>query len=186
MTGPVDFIQSLQLQFMAPEGAKRDPDGFLKLYTDALGEFTPKVLDEVLADLVQHQASNSFPTVRDCAARCREKRAALSPRKARKTRDQRVDVDMANRLVNHEMGRRAATGGWIVGLWGFCLVNGRRPNEHEADKIRAEAAECARNIAAQADTWAGRLMAEASATKAERLKQLVCAECLSDGSISEG
>jgi hypothetical protein len=174
------FVEDLLRQFLPPAAAKADPDAFVADYVKVLGQFSPKVLDEVLADLVCNTASRNFPSVAECLRRCREKHAQLNPPKPKKSHWSGEGAELARRLIVGEMGRQAVAEGWIIGLWDFCFKKGRRPNSLEADAIKSKSRQLERDFADLGSSAGASGCVRARALRIEHLKKLVCDSELQD------
>jgi hypothetical protein len=172
---PSGFVEALLMSFIPPAAAARDPETFVAPYLKELGQFTPAILEAVLADLVATQESRAFPPVATCVKRCYDKRDALAPKpKPRKTPWCGENVELADQLIQHQLGDRAAAGGWIIGLWDFIRIKGRRPNELEVDKIKRGAAEAAAKMSEMPENAVStKAMRTAWKKKNERLQRLV-------------
>ena len=130
-------------RFVAVFGEPRVPDPalFLVEYRRALVGLDAGVLDKVADVLICKSTFWPKPAeVLELASGIladRDRRAAASRPGTSLTRQ----MVIANRLIQCDLGRRAADDGWVRQLWDFCCAHGRLPGEYEIGKLIASSRE---------------------------------------------
>lgn len=146
MTQMNELVVRLGVLYGRPDST--DPKAFVAEYARALERFVPSEL-KAAGDLIveTREYKTTWPSVPEVVRACETVRAtarvkAMPPRKSEHDAYPEWSEErkkLANTLIQCDMGRQAATEGWIGALWDFCRANQRRPHFGEIPKIRAVA-----------------------------------------------
>ena len=131
-----------------PENA--DKTTIYGAYARALSQYDGEVLQRAADAMLAVRSQRKFPLLAECLDACRSAQNEIASEAKRENDDRRQAakssnpssperVKQAERMMNSDVGRRAAEEGWIVSLHDFCREQGRLPNKFEAEKVRAAA-----------------------------------------------
>jgi hypothetical protein len=152
----VKLIQPLARQFTLPKGATDDIVGWRKDYQVICGTFGDEILERATALIMASRQKTTFPLPSECNRACLDalemltlqERLAHRPNNAREIRNEPFDRrypewsdrrrDLADRLIQCELGKQALREDWIWTLWEFCRLNERLPDKHEAERVRGK------------------------------------------------
>jgi hypothetical protein len=135
------FITPLKQAFPLPKAAEKNEADFLKFYIEELNFYTDTVLEFSAKRIIASRETRSFPLVAECLKACKETFNEFSKPapKDRATDDEWSPeaFKAADKLLNSDIGRRAADENWHWQLWDWMRKNRRWPNTMEAAKIKA-------------------------------------------------
>lgn len=135
-----EFLARLQNVYGPPFGD--NPDGFLAEYARLLGHYSPAIL-EAAADrlLATHKGPHRWPRISECVKACEDVIVAAGKdrRLSEPARDRNPDwspeaIARANKLIQCDLGQRAAQEGWITQLWDYCRKYRELPSTHEIER----------------------------------------------------
>jgi hypothetical protein len=141
------FTAPMLVHFSVKHDSEAAEEAWLADYEDALKVFQPAILQEAAKRIMRRRNYTNFPMIAECVQACNEvieERSKSVPSRSYSPQypdwsDQRVAE--ANRMLDSAVGRKAASEGWIIGLWDFCRQKGRPPQHHEVPKIIASSRE---------------------------------------------
>lgn len=128
-----------------PDGSNREI--IYGSYARTLGKFNSEVLRRAAENMLDHRGHRNFPLPNECKDFCiaaQEELAEASGIPARKeTRGEAPEwserrIKAADRMMNSDIGRRAAQEGWIIHLHDFCREYERLPVGGEASTVRLQ------------------------------------------------
>lgn len=138
------FITTLIVHFPKRHATPADQAEWLTAMAHALQSFDPSILDLAARKIIDTRTDRFFPLPAECRKFCNEVARDEAERKPRldtgnydpvaaKWKEWSQDrIAWADRLIQSEMGRRAAREGWISTLHDFIRVNNRMPKaDHE-------------------------------------------------------
>lgn len=139
MSNPL--LQRLVVVFGPPQS--EDPPAYLGEIEKLISKYTPTELDKA-ADLLV-RSSKWFPKPAEIAVACADAREILTPSQPfdpakKKNLDWTKEaLDRADRLIQSELGRKAASEGWILGLWDHYRKTPRQPTPKEIISFKEKA-----------------------------------------------
>jgi hypothetical protein len=141
------FIAPMSVHFSVKHDSDEAEDAWNADYEDALKGYSPVVLKEATKRIMRRRNYTNFPMIAECVQACNEvieDHSKAVPSRSYSPQypdwsEQRVAE--ANRMLDSAVGRKAASEGWIIGLWDFCRQKGRPPQHHEVPKIIASSRE---------------------------------------------
>lgn len=122
-----------------------DPAAYLKEVQKLIAKYSPPELDKA-ADLLM-RSSKWFPKPSEIAVACADAREMLTPSQPfdpakKKNLDwTKESMERADRLIQSELGRKAADEGWILGLWDHYRKTPRQPTPKEIIRAKEKAEE---------------------------------------------
>lgn len=129
-----------------PDGA--DKATLFGSYERVLSKYDGDVLQRAANNTLDRRTFRNFPLPSECDKACQEARDELNAERGVKAskRENKEDptwlpqrVKAADRMMNSDIGRKAADEGWIIVLHDFCRVNGRLPEAGgEASTLRLQ------------------------------------------------
>ena len=148
-----NFVQDLATYFTPPRGWTEDQaQGWGKRLEREISHFQPDALKKAADQIIAKRKDTRLPTIADCIAACAEAKRWLDIERGKSQLpfegmqsagegDWSAErVRLAYDLIHSELGKQAARGGWVFGLWNFCRVNQRHPKEMEIEKLKKQAA----------------------------------------------
>lgn len=143
------FVEAVSRQFNPPKLEEREAAMWLMDYVDELQSWPENVLAHAAKIIRAKRTDRRFPLPAECAAACREADKEIGQAKrdanllTHGERDQSPWAtwrqEMANRLIQTPMGKKAAAEGWIASLWNYCREHGRLPDESHAKAMASDA-----------------------------------------------
>lgn len=136
------FLAPIRLQFPLPKSAEKAEKEFLLAYLDELSFYSDTVLEFAAKKLIASRDTRTFPLVAECVKICRDTHNEMGKPAPRSERGA-VDLwsedrrKLADKLLNSDLGRRAADENWHWELWDWMRVNQRWPNGQEAGRLKA-------------------------------------------------
>ncbi len=122
-----------------------DPQAYLREVQKLIAKYTPTELDKA-ADLLV-RSSKWFPKPAEIAVACADAREMLTPSQPfdpakKKNLDWTKEaLDRADRLIQSDLGRRAADEGWVLALWDHYRKTPRQPSPKEIIGFKTKADE---------------------------------------------
>lgn len=122
-----------------------DPAAYLAEVQKLIKAYSSAELDKA-ADLLL-RSHKWFPKPADIVVACADAREILTPAKTPdnlnfNTLDwKKENLDRADRLIQSELGRKAADEGWILGLWDHYRKTPRQPSPKEIIRAKQKAEE---------------------------------------------
>ena len=145
----LNFLTTLQANFVTSNRRDEDTEEkWIAMMIAELKHFSPEVLDHAALSLMRNRKDKYFPMLSVCLDACRESRKFIESRNPKLNIDAHSSLKsaysedrtkLANELVMGEMGRRAATEGWVLSLHDFIHTKIRLPLPHEVPKLKASA-----------------------------------------------
>lgn len=144
----LEFMTSLQSQFRVKRHESEDHEAkWIAMNIAELKGYSPEVLQQAAKNLIRKRRNEYFPVLSECLAACEDAKHwidAAQPKMkfggAAKSHPSSADRQrLADELVMGEMGRQAASEGWILTLHDFVRDNGRLPDQRQAPKLKATA-----------------------------------------------
>lgn len=115
-----------------------DPKAFLDEMENMLGKYSAEVLDKAADRVIRTHRGRQWPTPSECINACEDVLEVDRSHAARKPQDERYPewsssaIAKADKLIQSELGRRAAREGWISTLWDYCRSAGALPDNPTA------------------------------------------------------
>lgn len=145
------FLTGLAVHFPPKHARPELETEWLKSMSDALRGYPADVLDAAAKRIVHTRKYTSFPLPAECRAACMDAANAFeSYRRAETLPTMRWEAGewtrerrrLAYELVQTNMGKEAARGGWVQSLWNFCRREQRLPKDaREIEQVKAVARE---------------------------------------------
>lgn len=121
-----------------PHGAKE----FIAEYARLLSQYSETELEAAADKIVRVRKFRTWPTIGDCIEVLENQRSDSHERNAPQSRTEptypewtREARAVADKLVNCEMGRKAAREGWILSLHDYCRKNRKLPGPYETGAL---------------------------------------------------
>ena len=142
------FIDAMRI-FGDPKvpNGMQDED-FFGAYHRGLARFSAEALELAAEQMLATREKRTFPLPAECLAMCRDAQDEISLRDegslARRPASDRYPewsperVAAADRMMSSEIGRLAASEGWIIHLHDWCRENSRLPTGSEQKKVQAK------------------------------------------------
>lgn len=135
------ILQRLCIVYGKPDSA--DPVAYLEEVSKLLKGYSDSVQDAAADLVIRTHRFRTFPTPSDIVTACED---VLSTTTGKDHPEHRMfnpypdwspeAIRIADGLMNSQIGREAARGGWSLGLHDFCRKTGRLPTQREIPDIR--------------------------------------------------
>lgn len=124
-----------------------DPVAYLAEMDRLLKKYTESQLDAGADLVLKTHRGRSWPTPAECVTGCEDAMQARfdtlprAPIPNEHPQWTKQAIAVADRLIQCDLGQRAANEGWVLGLHDFCRKKARLPQLHEIAKIKVASKE---------------------------------------------
>ena len=145
---PSEFVTTLVMHFPVRHDTPERETEWLKTLIAAIKHYDGQVLGKAAQHIIENRTDRRFPLPAEIRKACSEVVSEINRGKLPLNRDALQAPEwslerhrLADEMIVCETGRRAAEGGWILGLHNFIRKHARMPLHHEIDKLKRDAAD---------------------------------------------
>lgn len=143
-----EFITTLVMHFPVRHESPARETEWMDTLIKAVKHYDRNVLEKAAQHIIDNRTDRRFPLPAEIRKACSdvvredERRRLPLNRDALQAPEWSTERELlANQMIVCETGRRAAEGGWILGLHNFIRKHARMPLHHEIDKLKRDAAD---------------------------------------------